>query len=150
MKSDFKYIFILHIFLAVYSLTGVASKFAAGEEFMSFRFILYYGIVLFGLFLYACAWQQIIKHMPLITAYANKGVTVIWGIVWGSIIFSEQITLRKLIGAAVIVCGIVFIVTADAKEEMAAMEETAAKEEIAHKEDEAGNTDKAEAAEDGQ
>ena len=117
MGSKVKYLIILHLFLAVYSLTGVAAKFAGGEEFLSFRFILYYGITVFGLFLYALAWQQVIKHMPLITAYANKGVTVIWGIIWGYFVFSEEITLRKIIGAAVIVGGIVFIVTADAKEE---------------------------------
>ena len=116
MKNSRKYIVILHLLLAVYSLTGVASKFAAREEFLSSKFILYYGLVLFGLFVYAFVWQQLIKHMPLITAYANKGVTVIWGIVWGYLIFSEQITVRKLIGAAVIICGIVLIVTADGKE----------------------------------
>ena len=117
MSSKFKYILILHLFLAGYSLTGVASKFAGGEEFLSSKFIVYYGIVLFGLFLYALGWQQIIKRMPLITAYANRGVTVIWGIIWGYFIFSEEITVRKLIGAAVIVAGIVLIVTEDAKQE---------------------------------
>ena len=104
---------ILHILLGVYSLTGVASKFAAGEEFMSFKFILFYGLSLFGLFVYAFVWQQIIKHMPLITAYANKGVTVIWGILWGYFIFSEEITIRKIAGAVIIIAGIVLIVTAD-------------------------------------
>ena len=108
---------ILHLFLAVYSLTGVASKCAAGYEFMSFEFLFYYGIVLFGLFLYAVAWQQIIKHMPLISAYANRGVTVIWGIMWGYFIFDEKITIRKIVGALIIICGIVFIVTEDAREE---------------------------------
>ena len=105
-------------------MTGIASKLAAGEEFLSFRFILFYGLVLFGLFLYAIGWQQIIKHMPLISAYANRGVTVIWGLVWGYFIFSEKITARSLIGAAIIICGIVLIVTADAKEESAAAEDT--------------------------
>ena len=115
--KKFKYLVILHILLAVYSLTGVASKFAAGEEFLSYKFIFYYGLSLLGLFIYAFAWQQIIKRMPLITAYANKGATVIWGIIWGYLIFSEQITVKKIIGALIILCGIVFIVTADAKEE---------------------------------
>ena len=121
MKSGYKYMIILHILLGVYSLTGVASKFAAGEEFMSFKFILFYGLSLFGLFIYAFVWQQIIKHMPLITAYANKGVTVIWGIIWGYFIFSEKITVRKLIGAAVIIAGIVLIVTADEDEGVTAV-----------------------------
>ena len=108
---------ILHLILAVYSLTGIASKYAGGEEFLSFRFILFYGISLFGLLVYAFAWQQVIKHMPLISAYANKGVTVIWGLLWGYVIFDEAITVRKVIGAAVIIGGIILIVTADAKEE---------------------------------
>lgn len=116
--SDIKYFVILHLFLGVYSLTGVASKLAAQADFMSFAFIMYYGLVLLGLFIYAIAWQQIIKHMPLITAYANRGVTVIWGLVWGYFIFAEKITVQKLAGAAVIVGGIALIVTADAKEEM--------------------------------
>ncbi len=108
---------ILHILLGVYSLTGVASKFAAAEQFMSFKFIMFYGLSLFGLFIYAFVWQQVIKHMPLITAYANKGVTVIWGILWGYFIFSEEITIRKVAGALVIIAGIVLIVTADRNEE---------------------------------
>lgn len=117
-SSNVKYLIILHIFLGIYSLTGVASKFASGEDFLSVKFIVFYGLVLFGLFVYAVAWQQIIKHMPLISAYANRGVTVIWGIIWGYFIFAEEITVKKLIGAAIIICGIVFIVTADAKEEL--------------------------------
>ena len=124
-NSNVKYLLILHVLLGVYSLTGVASKFAAREEMFSFKFILFYGLVLFGLFVYAIAWQQIIKHMPLISAYANRGVTVIWGLVWGYFIFSEEINVRKLIGAAVIIGGIVLIVTADAKEETAALAEDA-------------------------
>ena len=130
-SSNIKYLIILHLFLGIYSLTGVAAKFAGAEEFLSVRFIVFYGLVLFGLFVYAIAWQQIIKHMPLISAYANRGVTVIWGLVWGYFIFSETITARKLIGAAVIVCGIVLIVTADAKEETAKEEQKKGMEEVA-------------------
>ena len=130
-SSNIKYLIILHLFLGIYSLTGVAAKFAGAEEFLSVRFIVFYGLVLFGLFVYAIAWQQIIKHMPLISAYANRGVTVIWGLVWGYFIFSETITARKLIGAAVIVCGIVLIVTADAKEETAKEEQKKGTEEVA-------------------
>ncbi len=84
---------------------------------MSSGFIIFYGLSLLGLFIYAFAWQQVIKHMPLITAYANKGVTVIWGIIWGYFIFRENITVRKLLGAAIIIAGVVLIVTADAREE---------------------------------
>lgn len=117
MKSKIKYLVLLHIVLAVFSLTGVASKFAAGADFLSAKFIFCYGLVVAGLGIYAICWQQIIKHLPLITAYANKAVTVIWGLVFGLVVFGETITIRKVIGAAIIIVGVYFIVTADAIEE---------------------------------
>lgn len=119
-KSKIKYLVLLHIVLVVFSLTSVASKFASGADFLSWRFIVCYGLTLVGLFVYAVCWQQIIKHMPLISAYANKAVTVIWGIVWGYFLFDEKITIRKIIGAVIIIAGVYLIVTADAMEEMSA------------------------------
>lgn len=119
-KSKIKYLVLLHIVLVVFSLTSVASKFASGADFLSWRFIVCYGLTLGGLFVYAVCWQQIIKHMPLISAYANKAVTVIWGIVWGYFLFDEKITIRKIIGAVIIIAGVYLIVTADAMEEMSA------------------------------
>ena len=44
--------------------------------------------------------------MPLTTAYANRGITVVWGIFWGAVIFGEAVTPFKLVGAALIIAGI--------------------------------------------
>jgi len=122
MKSKIKYFILLHIVLCVFSLTGIASKYASGADFLSAKFIFCYGLVILGLGIYAICWQQVIKHLPLITAYANKAVTVIWGLVLGYLVFDEAITVRKVIGAAIIVVGVYFIVTADAREEMEQLE----------------------------
>ena len=65
----------------------------------------------------AVGWQQVIKHLPLTTAYANKAITVVWGILLGFLLFGESITLRQFIGAAVIIVGIVLFVRADNEEE---------------------------------
>ena len=108
-----KYYIILHIVFAVYSFMGIASKLASGEPFLSFKFIMYYGMVILTLFLYALVWQQLLKKLPLVTAYANKAVTVIWGIIWGFVFFHEEITISKLLGALIIVIGVWFVVTAD-------------------------------------
>ena len=70
-------------------------------------------VVLFVLFIYAIAWQQIIKKMPIVTAYANKAVMVIWGIVWGYVFFHEAITIQKIIGAVIIIAGVYLVVTGD-------------------------------------
>ncbi|MBQ6812114.1 MAG: EamA family transporter [Agathobacter sp.] len=103
----------LHILLFLFSLGSVCSKVAGQAEFLSMKFIIFYGIVLVILFGYALVWQQLLKKLPLVTAYANKAVTVIWGLLWGTIIFKEKITLFNILGAALIILGIYVVVKAD-------------------------------------
>ena len=69
------------------------------------------------LFAYAIAWQQVLKRLPLVTAYANKAVTVIWGLVLGSAFFQEKITLQKVIGAFIIIFGVYLVVSEDGEGE---------------------------------
>ncbi|MBO4901176.1 MAG: transporter [Lachnospiraceae bacterium] len=104
---------ILHILLAVYTLSGVCSKLAAQEAFLSFRFCAYYGGLLFLLGLYALGWQQIIKRLPLTVAYANKAVSVIWACIYGVLFFGEKITAGKIIGGAVTIAGVVLYALSD-------------------------------------
>ena len=115
--SRAKTLLLLHLLLLGYSLADVASKFAAGFDFLSLGFVVCYGILLVILAGYALGWQQIIKRMPLTTAYANRGITVVWGIVWGAVFFSEPVTLPKLAGAAMIIAGIALCSHADAQEQ---------------------------------
>ena len=100
----------------LYSVSAVFSKLGSAQPFLSFKFCLFYGIVLFLLALYTVCWQQIIKHLPLTSAYANKAVTVVWGIVWGIFLFGEELTPGKAIGAVFVICGIVLFATSDGKE----------------------------------
>lgn len=81
---------------------------------MSPKFILFYSLVLLDLAVYAIVWQQILKKLPLVSAYANKAVTVIWGLIWGMVIFKESLTIWNVIGAIVIIIGIYIVVRADA------------------------------------
>ena len=62
-------------------------------------------IALLGI--YAIGWQQVIKHMNLTSAYAAKAATVIWGFIFGVVLFHEKITAGKVIGLALITAGIV-------------------------------------------
>lgn len=112
-KSDIKWIFIMHVMLLFYSAGSISSKLASKETFMSFRFLLLYGILLLVLAGYAIGWQQVIKHLPLTTAYANKAITIIWGILWGSLVFHERVTVGKLIGALFVLGGIVLYAGAE-------------------------------------
>ena len=112
-SSNVKHYIFLHILLAVYSLGGVYSKFAAQSAFLSWPFIFWYGVGLANLFLYAIMWQQIIKHLPLTTAYANKAVTIVWGILWGTLFFMEDITWNMILGATIVIIGVIIVVMAD-------------------------------------
>lgn len=108
-----KLLLLLHIFLFILSVSGVCSKLASQQPFGSISFFLLYGGVILCLGIYAIVWQQIIKRLPLTTAYANKAVTVVWGMVLGVVLFQEHISLRQMAGAAVIIAGVVLFTTAD-------------------------------------
>ena len=105
---------LLHISLLFSSLSGVCSKMASGyiNHIFSLQFIFWFGLVFIIMFGYAVIWQQVLKRMPLTVAYANRPVTLIWGIIWGSLIFEEKITWNMIVGAVVIFAGI-YLVTAD-------------------------------------
>jgi drug/metabolite transporter (DMT)-like permease len=109
------YLIFLHITLLIYSFAGIFSKLASTKQFLSFEYIFYYCLVLIILFVYAILWQQVLKKLPLNTAFANKSAVIIWGIIWGKLIFSEKITLFMLIGAVIILIGITLVVTDNEK-----------------------------------
>lgn len=109
------YLAILHILLLFYSCGGIISKLASCESFLSLKFCLLYGGLIFVLGTYAIVWQQIIKRIPLTLAYANKAVTVIWGMLWGILFFRESISVTKLLGAIIVVIGVVFYSIEDNK-----------------------------------
>ena len=111
MKKNIHYFPLMHFAFLIYSLYAVIGKFAARETFLSTKFILLYCLIFFILCVYAIIWQQVLKAIPLSIATANKTATIIWGIVLGSLIFKEKISCTMIIGAGMILCGIVFLCT---------------------------------------
>lgn len=113
-KKNNKLLYLgLHILLMFYAVGGIFSKSAAQAEFLSVNYLVSYGAVLVILMIYAVFWQIILKKIPLTVAMANKSVTVIWGIIYGVLFFRETITVTNLIGAVVIIAGILIVVDAD-------------------------------------
>lgn len=112
-KYDIKQILFLQLILAVFSLSSVFSKIASSYTFMSMGFIINYGISLLVIFLYAIVWQIILRKFELTTAFSCKAMTVIWGMIWGFLFFNEQIVLKNIIGAIVIIFGIILVVNSD-------------------------------------
>lgn len=121
-KETVKWFVVLHAIILIFSINSICSK-AAGtalgrQDYV--RVLLFYGVVICILGFYAIAWQQVLKHLPLITAYANKAVTTLWGLIWGYIIFGEKVTLTKIIGAAIVIFGVYLVVTGDESVQLSA------------------------------
>lgn len=110
----------LHLLLLIYSLSGIFSKTAASKPFLSMSFIALYGFMLLVLFVYAIGWQQIIKRLPLTLAFMNKAVTIVWGVVWGCFFFGEELNVGKMLGAALVVIGVILFAKADGEQNASA------------------------------
>ena len=93
----------------VYSLSTVAAKLASEHEFLSFKYILFFGLEFVILALYAIIWQQVIKKFQLSIAIANKATTLLWSMLWNFIIFSTGITPFKVVGVLVVVLGVIIM-----------------------------------------
>ena len=101
----------LHLLLFLFSFCAVFTKLAAQNEFLSLKFIIFYGISILILGIYAILWQQILKKFDLTTAFFNKAVVVIWGMIWGTIFFDEEITIKMIIGVIIVLIGVGLVVT---------------------------------------
>lgn len=110
MKKIKNYL-VLHIFLIIFSFCGVFSKMASSYELLSFRSLLFYGISIALLFIYTLGWQQILKRIPLVIAFLNKSITIVWSMIWGLLFFQENITTKMIIGAIVLLVGVSLVVT---------------------------------------
>lgn len=133
-KKKWKDYLLLHFILFFYSLSSVCAKFASNESFGSKKFIIFYGVSLGILFIYAIVWQQLLKKFPLTTAYSNKAITIIWGLFWGYFIFNENLSLKKVIGAFIVIIGI-FILSSEKVERktLSATEFKSAKADMGYK-----------------
>ncbi len=106
-KIDVKNIIVLQLAFLIYSFCSMFSKLASLNSASIIMFCIFYGLSLMMLALYAIIWQQVLKKTELSVAYSCKGVTIVWGIIWGKIFFKETITFGMIIGAILVVIGII-------------------------------------------
>ena len=108
-KNLIKNVIILQAIILIYTLASVVAKFASGEEFLSFNFILFYGLEIFILGVYAILWQQIIKKFDISVAYANRAMALLWSLVWAVVFFHENITIKNVIGVIIVIIGTIIV-----------------------------------------
>ena len=99
----------LHLLFLLYSGCGILGKLASQQLFFSMRFMALYASSLLVMVVYAILWQRILLTIPLTTAASYKGITVVWGIVWGRVFFNEGINDAKVIATILILTGVAII-----------------------------------------
>lgn len=122
-------IILLQSAVMVYSLSTLAANFASKYDFLSLKYILFFGLDFCILAVYAVLWQQIIKKFQLSIAYANKALTLMWSMLWNFLILSQGITVKKAIGVLIVIAGVIVMNYSSSDEEN---KEAAQKEEDAN------------------
>ena len=104
--------FLMHTGFLIYASYTVLGKFAARHDALSLTWCFFYAGIIAVLGIYAVLWQQVLKSFSLPIAMCNKAITIVWGMAFSRILFAEQITLKKIAGATIILCGIILLSTA--------------------------------------
>ena len=91
----------------LYACVSLFTKFASQHEFLSLAYCLCVCGAVGVLGLYAICWQQVLKRIDLSMAYMFKGTSLIFVMIFACLFFEEQITINNVIGAAIIITGIV-------------------------------------------
>lgn len=91
----------------LYACVSLFTKYASQQDFMSWNYVL--GLIgavsIMGL--YAVLWQQVLKRIELSLAYMFKGTSLIFVMLLAYVLFGEQITWNNIVGAIIIISGIV-------------------------------------------
>lgn len=107
----------MHLLFVVYSISTVISKKIGDAEPFGREFLIGYFLIFLCLGIYALGWQQVLKAFPLSSAFANKSVVVIWGMVWGYALFGELLTWPRILGAALIIGGVLLFASEEGNAE---------------------------------
>lgn len=101
-----RYIALIGVNL-IYSCTSICTKMASRQEMLSWPYLFWIAGAIGVMGIYALLWQQVIKRMPISTAYMFKGMSLVFVLLFSSLLFGEAITLNNIIGTVIIIFGIV-------------------------------------------
>ena len=107
-QISIKQVLLLQAVVVIYTVSGVMAKFASASEGIG-KLLLFLGLDVFFLGIYALFWQQMIKNIPLSVAYANRAMAMLWSALWALLIFGEKIGGRQMAGIALVIVGICII-----------------------------------------
>ena len=103
-RITMKDILILQLIIMIYTFSSICAKLASGQETL-FRLLFFTGLEFLCLAVYAILWQQAIKKFDLSVAYANRAMVLLWSMIWAVLVFHDTITLKNILGVALVIAG---------------------------------------------
>jgi len=91
----------------IYASTSIFTKTASNQDFLSIPYLLWIAGAIGVMGIYAILWQQVIARISLSIAYMFKGTSLIFVLLISSLIFGEAILWNNVIGAVIIILGII-------------------------------------------
>lgn len=115
-RITMKDILILQLIIMIYTFSSICAKLASGQETL-FRLLLFTGLEFLCLAVYAILWQQAIKKFDLSVAYANRAMVLLWSMIWAVLVFHDTITLKNILGVALVIVG-TFVINTEKNQEL--------------------------------
>ena len=112
LKNNYVDYLLLFGTFFIYSISGIFAKFAALQVTIVKTFF-FIAIEFIVLVFYALVWQQVLKKFQLTIAMSCKGVTLLYALCWSVFIFHETLTIWNIIGAILVIIGIMVVARDD-------------------------------------
>lgn len=103
---NLKIIIVLLLSNILYASESIFSKYASMADPLSIQYLLGIMAVVMVLGVYAILWQQILKRVDLSYAYMFKGTSLIFVLLFSTLLFDENLTINNIIGTIVLITGI--------------------------------------------
>ena len=91
----------------LYACVTIFTKYASSQEILSVAYFMGLTGAIGVMGVYAICWQQVLKRVNINMAYMFKGTSLIFVMLLAFSFFDEQITRNNIIGACLIILGIV-------------------------------------------
>lgn len=100
-------VLLLTVAFLIYSATGIFTKLASMQDLMSVAWLQYLAMAFVALGTYAVLWQFILGRVALSQAFLFKSTTVLFSLCFARFLFDERISLQNIVGASLIIVGII-------------------------------------------
>lgn len=108
--TSFKTVVALLLVNLLFSIVSIAVKYTSMQQLFNMRYFIGVVVVIAMLGTYAIVWQQILKRVDMTLAYMFKATGIIYVLLYSVFLFGETITVWNIIGAAIIITGIILFV----------------------------------------